>query len=135
MPEELKEDANTQILREMLKWVKLQGINQAKTVLTAALRNDKEKLIYEYSDGTKAIAEIAKLTGVGFGTVQRCWGRWATLGIVEPVAVQGGTRYKKAFSLQVFGIEVPQLGEDNAQPVTTEQQAEPATPMEEAGKI
>ena len=134
MPEELKEDANTQILREMLKWVKLQGINQAKVVLTTALRNDKEKLIYEYSDGVRTIVEIAKLTGMSFGTVQRYWGRWATLGIVEPIAVKGGTRYKKAFSLQAFGIEVPQLEEANPQLTTTEQPAA-QEPIGEAGKI
>lgn len=128
MQEETKEDANTLILREMLKWVKLQGINQAKGVLTGALRNDKEKLVYEYSDGEKTIAEIAKLTGLSFGSVQRCWSRWATLGIVEPIAVRGGTRYKKAFSLQAFGIEVPQL-EAEPQPDVTE----PATP--ETGDI
>jgi hypothetical protein len=105
----MSEDTNTAILKEMLTWIRIQGMAQAKGVLNTALKNDKEKLVYEYSDGERGIAEIAKLTGLGFGTVQRCWSRWATMGIVEPIAVKGGNRYKKAFSLQMFGIEVPQM--------------------------
>jgi hypothetical protein len=103
----MAEDVNTELLREILKWTKIQGITQAKGVLTAALSSDKEKLVYEYSDGQHGTIEIGKLAGLGQTTVTRYWSRWATLGIVEPIAVKGGTRYRKMFSLGDFGIYVP----------------------------
>jgi len=40
-------------------------------------------------------------------TVLDYWKKWMTLGIVEPIRVRGGTRYKRSFSLLDFGIEVP----------------------------
>ena len=105
----MTEDANTAILKEMLKWVRIQGMSQAKDVLRDALKTDKDRLVYEYSDGERGMVEIAKLTGLGAETVRRYWARWATMGLVEPISVKGGTRYKKVFSLQTFGIDVPQM--------------------------
>ena len=49
------------------------------------------------------------------------------MGIVEPIAVKGGTRYKKAFPLQTFGIEIPQPTEAQT---TKEETLEPATNTE-----
>lgn len=103
------ENTNEAILKEILKWIRIQGIAQAKPVLQEALKSEKEKLVYEYSDGERGIIELAKLTGLGQTTILRYWSKWAAMGIVEPIAVKGGTRYKKAFPLQTFGIEVPQL--------------------------
>lgn len=105
----MTEDANTAILKEMLKWVRIQGMSQAKSVLRDALKTDKDRLVYEYSDGERGMVEIAKLTGLGAETVRRYWARWATMGLVEPISVKGGTRYKKVFSLQTFGIDMPQM--------------------------
>lgn len=104
----MSEDTNTAILKEMLKWVRIQGMGQAKAVLNDALKTDKDKMVFEYSNGERGSVEIGKLVGVGTTTVQRYWAKWATLGIVEPVAVKGGTRYKKTFSLETFGIEIPE---------------------------
>ena len=104
----MAEDTNTVILKEMLKWIRIQGMSQAKNVLRDALKTDKDRLVYENSDGERGMVEIAKLTGLGAETVRRYWARWATMGLVEPISVKGGTRYKKVFSLQTFGIDVPQ---------------------------
>lgn len=102
------EDTNTAIFREILKWVRIQGISQAKAVLNDALKTDRDKIVFEYSDGERSSAEIGKLVGISQSTVQRYWAKWATLGVVDPVAVKGGTRYKKTFSLETFGIEIPE---------------------------
>jgi len=42
-------------------------------------------------------------------TVTIYWKKWAKIGIVEPIRVCGGTRYKNLFSLEEFGIEVPEV--------------------------
>lgn len=102
------EDTNTAIFHEILKWVRIQGISQAKAVLNDALKTDRDKIVFEYSDGERSSAEIGKLVGISQSTVQRYWAKWATLGVVDPVAVKGGTRYKKTFSLETFGIEIPE---------------------------
>jgi len=95
------------ILREILKWTKFQGIQKAKSVLEVTLDDDIKKLVYQLSDGedSKAIASKAKVSD---WTVRNYWKKWAVLGIIEPYPKYKG-RYWRLFSLEDFGIEVPQI--------------------------
>lgn len=79
---------------------------KAKELLLGALKTDYEKTAYLNSDGRGSL-EVAKASGVSHTTVVSYWNRWATLGIVEPLAVKGGTRFKAVFSLPDLGIRVP----------------------------
>ncbi len=97
-----------ELAREQLKWAKVQGILTARQVLSSSLRNDSEKLAYQFSDG-RGSQEVAKVAGVSYATVTIYWKKWATLGVVEPMKVQGGTRYRRIFSLEDLGIEVPRM--------------------------
>jgi hypothetical protein len=106
MSKEQTEDQTILLLRELVKWNKFQGMIKAKEVLLDALRNDSEKLAYAASDG-RGSQEVARTAGVSHTTVVSYWNRWATLGIVEPLAVKGGTRYRAVFSLSDLGIQVP----------------------------
>lgn len=105
------EQNDSVVLKEILKWIKFQSVLKAKEVLQSTLTRDIEKLIYEYSDG-RGSQEIANLVNVSHGTVFNYWKKWFTLGIVEPISVKGGIRYKKVFSLRDFGIEVPLMKEE-----------------------
>jgi hypothetical protein len=78
---------------------------KAKEVLLSTLRSDQEKLAYIGSDG-RGSQEVAKVAGVSHTTVVSYWNKWAALGIAEPLAVKGGTRYKSIFSLSDLGIQV-----------------------------
>lgn len=98
----------TEILREILKWIKFAGAKEVKNVLLAALDTEQKRLIYHHSDGNQGSLEIAKTAGTSDTTVRRNWSSWARQGIVEPLKVRGGERYKKSFELEDFGIEVPQ---------------------------
>lgn len=109
-----------ELAREQLKWSKVQGILTARQVLSSSLRGDSEKLAYQFSDG-RGSQEVAKVAGVSYATVTVYWKKWATLGVVEPMKVQGGTRYRRIFSLEDLGIDVPRI------PVT-----ETARPAEES---
>ena len=51
------------ILKEILKWIKISGIKEVKPLLELELKDDIKKQIYQLSDGTKGTQEIAK--GVG----------------------------------------------------------------------
>jgi hypothetical protein len=94
------------LLEELLKWSKLQGLEKAQNALTTLLKSDAEKLAYEQSDG-KTSREVATIVGVSHGTIANYWKKWARYGIVTELSSKGGTRYRRIFSLQDFGIEVP----------------------------
>lgn len=97
----------TQILKEILKWIKFAGAKEVKSVLLATLDSEQKRLIYHLSDGDKGSLEIAEAAGISDRTVRRFWASWARNGIVETLRVRGGERYKKSFELEDFGIEVP----------------------------
>lgn len=103
-----KFDRMIRLLEEILKWEKIGGIQQVKNVLAELLKTDVEKLVYENSDN-RTSREISEITGVSHATVINYWKKWAKYGIVEEVRAQGGTRYKRIFSLSDFGIEVPEV--------------------------
>jgi len=98
----------TELLREILKWIKFAGAKEVKSVLLATLDTEQKRLVYHLSDGDHGSLEIAKAAGTSDTTVRRHWASWARQGIVGPLKVRGGERYKKSFELEDFGIEVPQ---------------------------
>jgi hypothetical protein len=104
----------TEILREILKWIKFAGAKEVKNVLLATLDTEQKRLIYNLSDGNNGSLDIAKVAGTSGTTVRRYWASWARQGIVEPLRVHGSERYKKSFELEDFGFTVPQTKSVNA---------------------
>jgi hypothetical protein len=96
-----------ELLREILRWTRFQGWQSAKQVLIETLKSEKERLTYQLSDG-KSTTEIAKIVGVSGMTVYNYWQRWSKIGIVEPFEGYKG-RYRRSFSLDDFGIDLPQI--------------------------
>lgn len=114
----MSDKTNEEILRtlkEMLKWLKFSGVKEVRTVMSSALETEQKRLIFHLSDGKRGIVEIGKLANVGSSTVARYWEAWYRLGITEPIAVQGGLRYKKSFELEDFGFNVPELKANTAE--------------------
>jgi hypothetical protein len=103
-----KDDEQTKVLREILRWIRFTGMKEVKSVLATALDTDPKKLVYHLSDGNNGTVEIASLSGISDFTVRSYWKQWAKLGIVEAMKVGRGERYRRAFDLEDFGIEVPQ---------------------------
>jgi len=98
-----------ELLQEILKWIKFAGAREVRTVLSNILDTEQKRLIYHLSDGEHGSIEIGKITNVSDSTVRRCWESWSRLGIVEPIGVRGGLRYKKSFELEDFGFTIPQI--------------------------
>lgn len=96
----------TQILKEILKWIKFAGMNQVKTILTDELKTDADKVAYQKSDGTCGTVELAKLSGVSNKTIDNMWDKWLKMGLGESIPVKGGQRFKRSFDLEEFGIRV-----------------------------
>lgn len=103
-----KTDRIIELLEEILRWTRFQGWRNVKDVLTDVLTDDLSKLIYHYSDG-RSSRQIAQKVSVSHVTVVRYWRKWAKVGIVEPIKVGSGIRYRKMFNLEDFGIEVPEI--------------------------
>ena len=118
----MSEDNNQIVLlREILKWIKISGIKEVKSLLETQMQDDAKKLIYQLSDGTKGIREIAKIAGdLSPSTVSNYWKQWENIGLGESVGVKRGGRFKRSFDLQDFGIiiQIPKQ--------TTSQKSEPS---------
>jgi hypothetical protein len=95
------------IMREMLKWTKFAGAKEVRSVLTIALDSEQKRLVYHLSDGNNGTVQIGQAVDVSSETVRRYWESWSRQGIVDPIKVQGGQRFKKSFDLEDFGITVP----------------------------
>lgn len=98
-----------QLLSEILKWIKFAGAKEVREVLASTLDTDQKRVIYHLSDGNRGSVEIARLANTSDRTVRRYWESWARQGIVDPLRVRGGERYKKSFELEDFGIRVPEI--------------------------
>jgi response regulator of citrate/malate metabolism len=107
---ELEHQTNeqTEILKEILKWIKFAGAKEVKNALLTTLDTEQKRLIYHLSDGDHGTQEIGKVVSLSSETIRRYWAMWARQGIVESLRVRGGERYKKSFELEDFGIDVPQ---------------------------
>lgn len=104
-----QDNDQTELLKEILKWIRFAGIKGVKEQLEATLETDQKKSVYQLSDGNKTGADINKITGASTGAISGYWKKWVRLGLGEKIAVQGGDRFKRAFDLEDFGIEVPEI--------------------------
>ena len=105
-PDREKDDRIIEVLEELLKWTKVTAIPTVGEVLAASLPTDQAKLAYFYSDG-RSSREVAQASGCAPSSIVTYWKKWSRNGIVKPVAVQRGDRYKKVFDPTDFGIEIP----------------------------
>ena len=102
-----KQDKIIELLGEVLRWTRLQGVQNARAVLTTALKTDTDKIIYHLSDGRPS-GQIARVCGVTEVSVRNYWRRWFTLGITQPSHKYKG-RFERSFSLEDLGIKVPAM--------------------------
>lgn len=105
--DKLSEIAST--LKELLRWTRFAGMKEVKSTLESALNSDIKRIIYHLSDGNRGRAEIAAIVKLSDQTVSNYWKSWSKLGIVEAMKMRGGERYKKAFDLEDFGMEIPEI--------------------------
>jgi hypothetical protein len=99
------ETEEVKLLREILKYTKFAGMAQVKGVLETVLNTPKKRLGYQLSDGTRGTREVTQQSGLA--DVSDSWKEWKRKGIGETISVQRGERFKRAFDLLDFGIEVP----------------------------
>ena len=113
---------NRDVLLEILKWTKFQGMRQVKKILEDNLDTDTKKLVYELSDG-RSSPDIAKVVSVTDTTVREYWRAWAPILIVE-IHPNYKKRYCKVFSLKEVGISVPNYQEPTEKQETDSKEEE-----------
>lgn len=104
-----EDQGNRDVLLEILKWTKFQGMRQVKQILENNLDTETKKLVYELSDG-RSSPDIARIVAVSDQTVRDYWKAWAPVQIVE-IHPDYKKRYRKMFSLKEVGIPVPSYDE------------------------
>lgn len=107
------------LLEEILKWTRFQGWQNVKQVLNETLKSEREKSVYQLSDG-RSTNEIAKITNVSSMTVYNYWQKWSKIGLMEPYEKYKG-RYKRSFSLEDFGIDFPKIASSKHSSMGTEE--------------
>jgi hypothetical protein len=120
-------DEQTELLKEILKWIKFAGMKGVKDQLEATLETDQKKTVYQLSDGSKTIADINKMTGVSTGSISGYWQKWVKLALGQKIAVKGGDRFKRSFDLGDFGIKIPEAKVESAKEETNKEQPKEAT--------
>lgn len=104
----MSDDKETKdILKDILKWTRFEGMEKFRTVFDTALNTDSKKIVYEFSDG-RSSPEIEQITGIDDSTIRDYWKEWAFLGLVE-LHPEYKKRYRRVFSLKEFGIEIPKV--------------------------
>lgn len=97
-------------IEELTFWMKFSIWTTFVKMLTATLRDDTEKLVYELSTGDKSTRDIAQIVSsngrqITHQTVKNMWQRWSAVPIVMSAGTQG--RFKRVVSLKSIGIQVP----------------------------
>jgi DNA-binding Lrp family transcriptional regulator len=124
-PELSKEDQMIQLLEELVRWTKVTSIPQVKRLLEEILQSPEEKTAFQASDGSRTQGEIAKIAGVSQVTVSNYGKKWVKNGIAKPVSAMGGQRAVRLFSLEDFGIEVPEVLSKTKEATIVEEQPKP----------
>lgn len=94
----MNKDSN-QLLKEILVWLRLQGIYLLDTVLFPSLLDSEgKKKVYQMTDGNLSAYEISKRTNVSMGSISNWWNQWYERGIL----LKEGKRYKKLVSPRAF---------------------------------
>ena len=94
------EEKIIELLNDILKWQRVQGIRTLKEIMSTILDSDEKKLTYENTDGIKGVRDVISIVKVGQGTISRWWNEWYSQGILERV----GTKYKKIISLKMYNM-------------------------------
>ncbi len=95
-------------LREQTKWLRLLGLQALRPLLQATLKNEKQRIAYEVTDGKNTVRDVAKTAGLGAGTVSVLWQDWLALGICTEVPGKSG-RAQHLAPLSRLGIDVPKV--------------------------
>lgn len=98
-------DPNTELLREIVRWLRFENLERAKSAVASLLETDKKKSVFELTDGKGSSRTIAAKAKVDRSSLLRWWADWFAAGILT----REGDSYRHLFSLRELGIKLPDL--------------------------
>lgn len=108
-------------LREQTKWLRLLGFRSLRPLITEVLTSERDRLVYELSDGLRTARDIAKVAGVTHPTVLRLWQEWRALGLCAESTKQPG-RAEHLVALSKLGVAVPRMSDTAGTPMSEAEQ-------------
>ena len=131
------------ILRDIRRWLKIIGIQEAKPILTEALSSEDPeeerdlRITYHLTDGEHSTRNIAKRISYSRYWIMSRYEEWSNMGVIERNA--STSPYNRVIGLEEVGIEVPEIpepedddSEEEAEEEVPEEEAEEEDPEEEA---
>jgi len=107
-------ERQTEILEEMLNWIRFMGMNEARDVIDDALsyeeNEEKERsarIAYELTDGTNSTTDIEAYIDYSYKWVSSRQIEWAKLGIVDKPGENQS--YEHLASLTELGLDCPDI--------------------------
>ena len=91
-------------LAEICMWMRFQNRETLKELLQEVLRSDRDRLIFELTDGVRSATEIAQAAKVSQPRISQLWNSWKPLGIVVELPGTRG-RYRHICSLAELGMK------------------------------
>lgn len=91
-------------LTEICTWMRFQNRETLRGLLQEVLRSDRDRLVFELTDGLSSATEIAKAAKVSQPRISQIWNSWKPLGIVVEVPGTRG-KYKHICSLNELGMK------------------------------
>lgn len=97
--------------RESRRWMKFLAWEDAKGAIEDTLDKPWQYHLYEQLDGTTSIRDLADGLPRGKDAASYHLNRWQRIGIVSQ---NTDGKYDKLISLETMGIELPEIGEEDA---------------------
>lgn len=119
------EDELIDILKDIRRWVKITGLQEAKPVLKDALSHDDEerqrdlRIVYHLTDGSNSRRDIEDDISFSRAWVGDRHAEWSNMGLIERDGPND--QYRHIISLQEAGIEVPEPRENGEEEGEEEQ--------------
>jgi hypothetical protein len=96
-------DIDTELLRDIVRWLRFENLERAKSAVTSLLDTEKKKIAFELTDGKRSSRTIAATAKVDRSSLLRWWADWFPAGILT----REGDSYRHLFSLRELGMKLP----------------------------
>jgi len=127
------------ILRDIRRWVKIIGIQEAKSVIDDALsaedaeEEEQLRLVYHLTDGEHSTRDIYDYADFGRNKIINLQKSWSKMGLLEKEHTRAP--YESVISLEEAGLEVPEVpDESESEEVEESDDSAEENPEEEAGE-
>jgi len=97
------------LLKEILKWIRIQAAPSVRSTLDSALTSSAHRKLYQALDGKKKQDALSKVGGFSQARVSQLLSAWQRSGVVEQTAPG---KYTRLFDLEELGISVEKLARE-----------------------